>query len=95
MECDIPSRTVDPLEPVQEREEVAARVVETPTATATGGEELLAEPAEVGDPIPRGLFCNGLRVEGLGTRPGAATGAGQGQRVDSFPGQDLGMTARG
>ncbi len=95
MECDISSHMVDPLEPVQEREEVTTRVVDTPATGAAGGEELLAEPAEVGDPIPRGLFRKGLRVEGLGARPGTATGAHQGQRVDSFPGQDLGMTARG
>ncbi len=86
---------VDPLELVQEREEFAARVVETPTALETCGEELLAEPAKVIEPIPRGLLCNCLRVEGLGARPGAATGAHQGQRVDAFPVQNLGMTARG
>ena len=85
---------VDPLELVQEREEVAARVVEAPTATATGGEELVAELAEVRDPIPRSLFCKCLRVEGLAAESGATAGADKGQRVDSFPAQDLGMTAR-
>ena len=64
---------VDPLEPAQEREEFTARVVETPATTPAGGEELLAEPAEVGDPIPRGLFPKDLRVEVLGPRRGAAT----------------------
>src|SRR6185312_16193362 len=86
---------VDPLELVQEREEVAARVVEAPTAAATGGEELVAERAEVPGAIARGLFCNGFPVAALAARPRVATGAHERQRVDSFPGQDLGTTARG
>ena len=90
MDRDIPSRVVDRLEPAQELEDGGAGVAKGPAAgSETAGEEIIAEPREVGDALTSGLFGEGRRIERF--RESSAVGAGthQGQRVDPFPGEEL------
>ncbi len=86
---DVPPRVLDRPEPPQDREIRPARVVERSAGLGAAGEELLAEPGEVSDPVLAGLLGEGLGVERLCGRRGAGAGAHQGQRVGPVPGQDL------
>ena len=86
---DLLPRIVDRLEPSQDLEVRRARVVERGAGLGAAGEELLAEPGEVGDPMTPGLVGEGLRVERLRGRRGAGPGAHQGHRVDPVPRQPL------
>jgi len=62
---------VDPLEPVQEREKLAARVVETPTAMATCGEELLRNLPKSSNPfgVAGSAIAFGSRASARGAGP--------------------------
>ena len=83
-------RIIDRLEPSQDREVRPARVMERAAGLGPAGEEFLAEPREVGDPVPPGLLGEGLRVERLRDRHAAGAGAHQGQHIDPVPRQQLG-----
>ncbi len=79
----------DRLEPSQDRQVRRARVVERGTGPGTAGEELLAEPGEIGDIMTPGLVGERPRVERLRDRRGTGPGSHQGHRVDPVPRQQL------